>query len=188
MESLRITQIIKILNALDVLGIGIILFIAFLLQFTLKELPCPLCILQRIGMLGIAFGFLLNVRYKIHPGHYTLSLLATVLTAFIALRQIVLHIIPGTGAYGAPILGLHLYTWVFILCVVAIVYISLLLSVSLQYHGRIERKPHRAFRILSYCAFVLLLGMAISNAISTYLECGFAECPDNPITYQAYKL
>ena len=47
----------KILNALDVIGIIIILIVAFGFQFYLKELPCPLCLLQRVGLIAMAFGF-----------------------------------------------------------------------------------------------------------------------------------
>ena len=42
----------KILNALDVIGIIIILIVAFGFQFYLKELPC--CLLQRVGLIAMA--------------------------------------------------------------------------------------------------------------------------------------
>ena len=34
--------------------------------------------------------------------------------AAMSMRQILLHIVPGTGSFGNPIFGLHLYTWAFI--------------------------------------------------------------------------
>lgn len=184
MYRMNISKVIKVLSALDVIGISFILTVAFILQFYLHELPCPLCILQRIGLLGVAFGFLLNVHFKIHPGHYALSLLSAILTACFALRQVLLHIIPGTGAYGAPFLGFHLYTWVFILCVVVIIYISLVLGISSQYRISLDEKPYKSMKILSHSAFALLLGLALTNAVSTYLECGLSECPDDPTTYR----
>ncbi len=184
MHGAKINKVIKILSALDVIGISFVLIIAFILQFYLHEPPCPLCILQRIGLLGIAFGFLLNVHFKIHPGHYALSLLSAILTACFALRQVLLHIIPGTGAYGAPFLGLHLYTWTFILCVVVIIYISLVLGISSQYGISHSEKPYKHMKMLSHSAFALLLGLAIANAISTYCECGLSECPDDPTGYR----
>jgi hypothetical protein len=36
------------------------------------------------------------------------------LGAAMSMRQILLHVVPGTGAYGNAIFGLHLYTWAFI--------------------------------------------------------------------------
>ncbi len=51
------------INAIGALGLGAIVTGAYIFQFVLHELPCPLCLLQRIGMLGAAFGLLLNVRF-----------------------------------------------------------------------------------------------------------------------------
>lgn len=181
MRNVNVPKMFFILNAIDAIGIGLILMIAFLLQFVLNELPCPLCILQRIGLLGIAFGFLLNIRFRAHPAHYTLSLLAAILTGFVAMRQILLHITPGSGSYGEALFGMHLYTWTFILSVAAILYISIILAVLSQYlHSVTENKVrHR----LAHIAFGLIIGLALANAVSTYLECGFAACSDNPVSY-----
>lgn len=124
---------LKMLSVLDLVGMEIILILASLAQFFLKELPCPLCLLQRLGLLAMGFGFLLNIRYHIHPSHYALSLLAAVFTAFVSARQILLHIVPGSGAYGDPVLGLHFYTWVFIFAFATIIYIAIVMSFSAQY-------------------------------------------------------
>ena len=42
-------------------------------------------------------------------------LLAALFGMAVAGRQILLHITPGTGSYGAPLFGLHFYTWSFLL-------------------------------------------------------------------------
>lgn len=181
MQADKISRAIVILNAIDAIGIALVLLLAFLLQFMLNELPCPLCILQRIGLFGVAFGFLLNIRFQPRPAHYTLSLLAAVLTAFMAMRQILLHITPGSGSYGDALLGLHLYTWMFILCVAAILYISIILSVVPQY--LVKAHPTKAMHYLSHIAFALVIILALSNAFSTFMECGLHACPDNPTQY-----
>ena len=113
----------KILNALDVIGIIIILIVAFGFQFYLKELPCPLLALQRVGLIAMAW-FLLNIRYSIRPSHYAISLLASVLTSFVSLRQILLHIGPNDKGYGSMVLGLHMYTWLFVVCMLTIIYFN----------------------------------------------------------------
>jgi Disulfide bond formation protein DsbB len=181
---------IKMLNVLDLVGMAIILILASLAQFVLKELPCPLCLLQRLGLLAMGFGFLLNIRYHIHPSHYALSLLAAVLTAFISLRQILLHIVPGSGAYGDPVLGLHLYTWVFIFAFATIIYIAIVMSFSGQYVWRRVQDEKRDelqrpwARHLCHVAFTIFFLMAVVNVISLFAECGYHECPDNPIHYR----
>lgn len=172
---------LKLLNIIDVIGIALVLIIASGLQFWLNELPCPLCLLQRAGLLGIGFGFLLNIRFKPRPAHYSLSLLSAILTAFVALRQIALHVVPGSGGYGVPIFGMHLYTWMFILCMVAIVYISIILGFFTQYLG--HDVPDRKLKALGTLAFALILLVAVDNIVSIYMECDFGACPDNPVSY-----
>jgi disulfide bond formation protein DsbB len=185
METVKVTKIIKILNAVDALGLGFLLIIAFAMQIILHELPCPLCILQRIGILGIAFGFLLNVQFKIHPGHYTLSLLAALLTAAMSVRQIFLHVIPGDPGYGLPIFGIHLYTWVFLLCVGVIIYIAIILSIFPQYSNvQASKLRGKTLQILKHLTFVVVFSLTIFNGIATYLECGFKACPENPTKYE----
>jgi len=184
MKALTIVKSIKMLSAIDALGLSFILLIAFVLQIGWHELPCPLCLLQRIGILAIAFGFLLNVQFKIHPSHYTLSLLAALLTAVISARQVFLHITPGDPGYGSTLLGLHLYTWVFLLCVAIIVYIAIVFSISPQYEAVRDKTLRRSsLHVLTHLAFVVIFLLTVFNGISTYLECGFKACSDNPVKY-----
>lgn len=188
MNAIFVKQSLKLLNAIDLLVISLVMIITFFLQFYLHELPCPLCLLQRVGLLAIGFGFLLNVHYRPRPGHYMFSLLAAVFTSFAALRQICLHILPGSGGYGGTLFGMHLYTWVFIACIVAIIYISIVLGFRTQYtqllHAeRIDEPTVGWQRALCHLAFFLFFGLVIANAVNVFMECGFKECPDNPINY-----
>ena len=183
MQPSKVAKIIKILNAIDVLGLAFLLLVAFILQIGLKELPCPLCLLQRLGVLAIAFGFLLNVQFKIRPAHYTLSLLSAMLTAAVSARQIFLHVEPGDPGYGLPIFGLHLYTWMFLLCVAVIIYISIIFSIVPQYKYDKPLKS-KGTQLLTHITFALIFLLAIFNGISTYLECGTKACPDFPVKYE----
>ena len=51
-----------ILNMFGLLGISLILTVAFFYQLALGELPCPLCLLQRAGFIAVGMGFLFNMR------------------------------------------------------------------------------------------------------------------------------
>lgn len=130
MQPLIVNRIIRIINIVDVIGISLILLVAFYFQFFLGELPCPLCLLQRLGLLAIGFGFLLNIRYRPRPVHYTLSILAAFVTALVSMRQILLHIAPGDHGFGSAVFGLHMYTWVFILAVLVIIYVAIILTLG----------------------------------------------------------
>jgi disulfide bond formation protein DsbB len=104
-------QLARLGNAFAAAGIAIVLLVAFGLQFGLKELPCPLCNLQRVAFALCGFGFLLNLRFGVQPLHYGLSLLAALFGVAVAGRQVLLHIVPGSGSYGSAIFGFYLYTW-----------------------------------------------------------------------------
>jgi len=98
------------LNALALYAIALVLAVAFAAQLLLDELPCPLCLLQRIQFAMLAVGPILNVRFGPHPSHYAVALLAAVVGASFAMRQILLHIMPGDAGYGSALLGYHYYT------------------------------------------------------------------------------
>ena len=172
-------------NALGAAGIALVLLVAFGLQFGLKEIPCPLCNLQRVAFVLCGMGFLLNLRFGVQPLHYGLSLLAALFGAAVSGRQVLLHIVPGTGAYGSTLLDIHLYTWSFVAFMAVIAGIALLLIVG----GRPEhdhRGDHQAamrFRGIPRFAAYLLIVVTVANALNSFAMCGPIECADDPKGY-----
>lgn len=59
MKTFIENDLIKALSAIELMGIAITIIAAFYFQFAMDELPCPLCLLQRLGLLAIGFGFYL---------------------------------------------------------------------------------------------------------------------------------
>lgn len=185
MKDYLIIQFERFINACELFGLLVVLFMAFLFQFGLNELPCPLCLLQRVGFIGISLGFLLNLRFGLRPSHYAIAILSSLFTAFVALRQIALHAVPGTGAYGPAILDLHMYTWSFIVAMLIAIFTTLSLAIDRQYleahHKNIK------WKYLTHTLFTLLVILTAFNAISVLFECGLAQCPDNPTHYLLLK-
>jgi len=169
-------------NAGQLAVVAAILSGALALQLALGELPCPLCLLQRVGFFAVAVGLMLNVRFGPRPAHYALTLLAALFTAFVALRQVALHVVPGTGAYGAAVWGLHLYTWSFVAAMTVVVVTAALLGFGGQY--RAGRQPLPGLRGLSRLLFALIAALLVANLVSVTLECGTSQCPDNPVRYE----
>ncbi len=95
------------LNALGLYGIGLVLAAAFAAQLLLHELPCPLCLLQRIQFALLAIGPIMNVRWGPRASHYALSLFAAAAGFAFSTRQVLLHILPGDAGYGSALLGYH---------------------------------------------------------------------------------
>lgn len=177
------TNIAMEINLLDVAGIFFLLLAALIIQVIFHELPCPLCLLQRWGLLAIAFGFLLNVKFGVRPSHYGIAILSALYTAIVAGRQILLHIVPGTGGYAEPILGLHLYTWVFIICILIILFITFMLLFDAVFK-KIHFKKNKFLEIFTISVFILIILITFTNSITTLLQCGIYACPDNPTGYQ----
>jgi disulfide bond formation protein DsbB len=173
------------MNALGLLAIGAVLLAAFLDQFLFGELPCPLCILQRAGFALAGAGFALNLLAGIRPAHYGLAILGALAGAVVSLRQIALHVVPGTGAYGAPVLGLHLYSWAFLLFGAIVAGTALMLMSNRQFTPDFAldgtRPPGRLLPALALGLFALLV---LGNALSTLAECGIGLCPDDPHGYR----
>ena len=173
------------LNALGLYGIALVLAAAFAAQLWLGELPCPLCLLQRVQFALLAIGPILNVRVGPRPSHYAISLLSAAAGAAFAMRQVLLHIMPGDPGYGSALLGYHYYTWAFIGFAVAIVLIAAMLLFDRQFDGD-AGQPLPANAVVQ-CAVWLVIALTALNVVSTLLECGFAACPDNPVEYQLLK-
>lgn len=169
----------KIFNMLELSGIAIMLILAFAFQIIFHELPCPLCLLQRLGFLGVALGFLMNLRFGLRPSHYAISLFSALFTSFVALRQIALHVVPGTGTYGDAILGLHLYTWSFIISMAIVLSTTIMMGFDRQYQTNINNNKH--FKRLTDVFFAVIVLLLVANITSVFMVCGFSECPENPI-------
>jgi disulfide bond formation protein DsbB len=169
---------LETINALALLGIGLVLAAAYAFQLALDELPCPLCLLQRVAFAAIAFGFLLNLRYGIRASHYGIVVLAALFGMAVSGRQVLQHIVPGTGAYGSAFLGLHFYSWAFVLFAATVLATACLLLVQPRNGGE-----GAAPGILPRLAIILAIALTLANAATTFVECGPVECVDNPVRY-----
>jgi disulfide bond formation protein DsbB len=178
-KHLDIKKIERVFLTLQLSGIFLLLFLAFFFQIILHELPCPLCILQRIGFIATAVGFLMNLRFGLRPSHYAMALCSALFTSFVALRQIALHVIPGSGAYGSPFFGLHLYTWSFIVAMMIVIVTTVMMGIDSQYENTNSSNGNsRGWMMHIFFGIASLL--IVANIISILLECGISECPDIP--------
>lgn len=183
---MTITPLLSLrLNALGLLAISGVLAFAFADQIIFGDLPCPLCILQRAGFAAAGFGLALNLRFGPRPSHYAITILAAVAGGAISLRQVALHVVPGSGSYGDAFLELHFYTWAFILFTVIVVGTAAMLLFDRQFkEAEKMATPLGGFAAAVFGLFALL---TLGNGVSTLLECGAGLCPDNPTEYLLLK-
>lgn len=169
------------LNALALYAIAGVLAGAFYFQFADSELPCPLCMMQRIAFVAMAVGPMLTIAFGPQPRNYGLTILAGLIGAVISGRQVLLHIMPGDPGYGPPILGLHFYTWAFVCFAVGIVASSIMLCFERQFEPQLS-EPESG--ILGKSAIAIVLALTLANAAGAFVQCGFGECPSDPVSYK----
>lgn len=164
---------------------------AFFIQFVEGEFPCPLCMLQRYGMILATLGALYVVmqarRGTLTPARYAqglgMGLIGVIAGASVSTRQILLHIKPGDQGYGAPVLGLHLYTWALITFVIVMIYVGVMLM--LMPRG-IPQAPAAgsALWTLSTAVIWLFIAIVAANVVAIIFLEGFAGVlPDDPEGY-----
>jgi disulfide bond formation protein DsbB len=178
-------DVAKLLNALALMAVDTVLALAFVDQLWFSDLPCPLCILQRAGFTAAGFGLALNVIFGPKPSHYGLTILGAVVGGAISIRQILEHVVPGTGSYGNAIFGLHLYTWAFIAFALMIIGSAIMLLDDRQF-SRAEPMSSR-LRPLPVTAVATFILLAIGNVVSTLMLCGGGFCPETPGGYLIFN-
>lgn len=176
-------SVMQVLNAVAAFVLYGVVAGAFFIQFADDELPCPLCLLIRLGMIGTAFGLSLNALWRPRPLHYGIAILGAVLGAAISLRQVALHVVPGTGSYGGSVLGFHLYTWAFIVFCTILLAIGAVLCFQRQFDEPTGPAPALA-RFAGKAAVVAGLALCVANVFAVAAECDVRACPDNPTRYE----
>lgn len=153
------------------------------LQFGIGEQPCPLCLVQRSGMIGLAIGPVMNLLWGMKPAHYALSILAAVVGGAGSVRQILLHIAdPNDPGYGPAVFGWHLYTWAFVTFLIGVTGIAILLLWNKQFTVGDTGigNSYRAMRVIALTAIIWVFLDLIVIGISVLPECGLGMCPDDP--------
>jgi disulfide bond formation protein DsbB len=164
-------KLARFLNAAHVLVLCSVLLSAYGVQFLIHEQPCPLCLLQRLAMIGIAISLICNLKFGICPLHYGLGILSSSFGTVVSLRQMALHICPQFPTFGEPILGLDLYWWAFIVFKVSILFFVLYLFL---YNSSDEKKVKMNW--FEKFVFGLTALLTLSNVVTAFIECGFGAC------------
>jgi disulfide bond formation protein DsbB len=160
--------------------IAAILSMAMILQYANGELPCPLCLLERLAMFGVCFGIIMNFRNGFSYRNTGISLLFSILLLVFSVRQTLLDIYPRPGhAYiGSAVFGLHMPVWsiVIALCLLSAYAIKLALIGDDEH---LRETPVSAFPLVAKAATVLsifVIALCAINVVSVVIQCGLSEC------------
>lgn len=162
------------LNALFIIVLGCVLLGAFAYQAIKHEDPCPLCLLQRLGMIGITVGCALNLKFGINTSHYGLMLISAIFGGTVSLRQIGLHVCPQFTTFGEPVFGFDLYAWALFVFATSILAIAILLDMHGVNKDPRQNKPHPS--AFGKFAFIFIALITVAEVVTTFNLCGFTAC------------
>ena len=158
--------------------IAAILTAAMVMQYGHGELPCPLCLLQRVAMLGVCFGLMQNFRNGFSDRNLGYSLLFSVFLLIVAVRQTLLDIYsrPGHEYVGSAVLGLHMPVWSILIAVALITAFAAKLCVIGTEDG--SRPPERTSLVGRAATGLSLyvIAIALINFGSVVVQCGLGQC------------
>jgi len=168
----------RLVLLLMLLALAAVLTAAMVMQVVFGEIPCPLCLLQRVAMLGCCFGLIHQLHAEESERGTGIAMVFAVVLLVISVRQTLLDIVPRPGHeyVGSAVLGLHMPVWSVVIAV------ALLLGFALRFAlfgaprdvapapGTVVRRCARGLEI-----YVLLV--AGLNLVAVVLQCGLGDCP-----------
>lgn len=153
---------------------------AMFMQYYWHELPCPLCLLQRLAFFGIGYGAMLqlntknpNIKYK----SIGIILIFILILEIVGVRQSLLDICPRPGHewIGSAVLGLHLPIWSFLLGLLLTLGIAIdFMFLQSNNKSTLDHYP-KLYKFAKFLAVILIL-MLLENLISIYIQCDLGQC------------
>jgi disulfide bond formation protein DsbB len=173
---------VEILTALFYLSmlyvIAAIIIAAMAYQYLNAEIPCPLCLLQRLALFGVCFGIIMNFRVGYSDRNTGWSLLFTLFLLIVSVRQTLINIYPREGhAYvGSAVFGIHMPVWCVLIATAIVIAFGLKLTI-LGGDGQFEgRKPQGMLGKFATAGMVLVLVLCTINFASVIVQCGLDSC------------
>ncbi|WP_397474947.1 disulfide bond formation protein B [Pusillimonas sp.] len=168
------------------------LIVALYHQLFNNDLPCALCWLQRFAMLAMLVAqtwILLKIGKRqtvsiqdVALGH-GLTILAALVGMSMSLRQVLLHILPGDPGYGGEVMGLHFYTWGFVLFFCCMAGSALTVALS-NWLDRTADAWHAAARWTMW----LIAALILINWVLVFAMQGFQwELDGDPTHYRLFS-
>ena len=176
-ESSLIVVLDRLVLLIMLVALAGILTAAMVMQYAFGELPCPLCLLQRVALFGCCFGLIQQVRDGESERGSGISLAFALLLLVISVRQTLLDLFPrpGHGYIGSAVFGVHMEVWS------VFVAVALLLGFAIRFllfgapHAAPEPAGSMTHRFARGLEIYVVMICAI-NLISVVLQCGLGEC------------
>jgi disulfide bond formation protein DsbB len=167
----------RLILLLMLLGLATVLSAAMVMQYAFGELPCPLCLLQRVAMFGVCFGIIRQLQDDTSNRGTGLALIFTVLLLVISVRQTLLDLFPRPGHeyVGSAVLGIHLPVWSVIIAVALLLGFAVKLAIFGGQQAALASESKLMSRLAQALGVFILIICAV-NFLSVFVQCGFGEC------------
>ncbi|HLX17763.1 MAG TPA: disulfide bond formation protein B [Bradyrhizobium sp.] len=158
-------------------AVAAILTAAMVLQYYDNEIPCPLCLLQRVAMFGVCFGIIMHFRHGYSARNDGVSMLFALLLLIISARQTLLDIYPRPGHeyIGSAIFGLHMPVWSVVIAVAILLAFAVKFACLGDEHLR-DQQPAPALGGLARLLSLYVIAICLINFGSVILQCGMDAC------------
>ena len=158
------------------LGFAAVQTAALGIQVVAGEVPCPLCLVERVAMFGIAFGLMLRLRPGGRAHGIGIAMVFAVFLLVVSARQVLLDIVPRPGhAYvGSAILGLHMPVWSVLIAAAALAALALRTALFGGATGAIV--PGSRIARVARFAGLYVTALCLANLGSVALQCGVGAC------------
>lgn len=160
-----------------VLTMAAVLTTAMVFQYYGGEIPCPLCLLQRVAMFGVCYRIILHFRHGYSARNDGISMLFALFLLIVSMRQTLLDIYsrPGHSYVGSAVLGLHMPVWSVVIAVAVLLAFSIKLAVIDGEQLR-NREPSPALGRLARLLCLHVVAICLINLVSVMFQCGAGAC------------
>jgi len=159
------------------LTLAAILTTAMVLQYYGGEIPCPLCLLQRVAMFGVCFGIIQHFRHGNSARNDGFGMLFALFLLIVSVRQTLLDIYPrpGHSYVGSAVLGLHLPVWSIVIAVAILIAFAIKFAVLGGEHLRDQSFSPTLGRLARLLG-LYVIAICLINFVSVVLQCGTGAC------------
>ena len=158
------------------IGFAAALTVALAIQVAGREIPCPLCLIERAAMFGVAFGLMLRLRPGGPMRGVGVAMVFAVFLLVVSARQVLLDIVPRPGhAYaGRAILGLHMPVWSVLTALAGLA--GLALRTALFGGAASAIAPGSRLARAAHVTGLYVTALCLANLGAVVLQCGAGAC------------
>lgn len=158
MRKLSLAYQERFLNLLAVCLLSFSMSMGFFVEFYQGQVPCTLCFLQRLCMMGTAFSLYLNLLWGVSKRFYGFALIWALLGLSVSLRHIALNVCKPVPSDAFFFGAYRLYTWSFLVFFFSIFGIAALLCINTKEQPSL---PFKKKGMIYFSTGLLLLMLSI---------------------------